>query len=401
MSALQRITASIILFLTISPGLSWAQGYNATFELYNKTFNFYVDSSIVLRDSVKLSEDYIHRSYSILDNSNYQSVLDSLIYYKEKHDLNDWLYYQLIRKAAEMISPKQANYERYTFYKWFLMVKSGYDARLTIANNRIIFYVYNNEDIADIPFMMFKNKKYMCLNYHDYNHANLNDVPPYDMIGIPEAKKAFSYKVTRMPDFKPENYKEKRVAFNYKHRAYHFIIKLNPEVDAIFKNYPGVDFESYFNIPLTKETYSSLIPLLRKNVKGMEQRKGVDYLMKFTRYAFLYQDDKDNFGKEKRLSPEETLYSRYSDCDDRAALFFFLVKEIYNLPMIALLYPTHITMAVQFDKPVGDPILYNGKVYSICEPTPQKEDMAIGRISDKLKVLSYQVVYSYQPVKLN
>jgi hypothetical protein len=60
----------------------------------------------------------------------------------------------------------------------------------------------------------------------------------------------------------------------------------------------------------------------------------------------------------------------YSDCDDRVALFYYLVKEIYNLPMIALLYPTHVTMAVPFDKPVGAPVLYKGKKYSICEPTP-------------------------------
>jgi hypothetical protein len=401
MSKLQNLIAGILVYLIAVPSFSKAQGYTTSFELFNKTFNLYVDSSIVLRDSVELDEDYIYRSYMRLDHGNYQIVVDSLIDYKVKHDLNDWLYYQLIRKAAETLSPKKDNYERYTFYKWFLMVKSGYDARLTIANNRIIFYVYNNEDIADIPFLMFKNKKYMCLNYHDYKNANLNDVPPHDMISIPEARKAFSYKVTRMPDFKPENYKQKSVGFNYKHRSYHFNIKLNPEVDAIFKNYPVVDFESYFNIPLTKETYSSLIPLLKKTLKDMGQKKGVDYLMKFTRYAFLYQDDEDNFGKEKRLSPEETLFSKYSDCDDRVALFFYLVKEIYDVPMIALLYPTHITMAVKLDKPIGDPILYNGKVYSLCEPTPQKENLNIGKMGAKMKLLNYQVVYSYQPVKLN
>ena len=118
----------------------------------------------------------------------------------------------------------------------------------------------------------------------------------------------------------------------------------------------------------------------------MKQKKGIDYLMRFTRYAFLYENDEENFGKEKRLSPEETLFSKYSDCDDRAALFFYLVKEIYNVPMIALLYPTHITMAVQFDTPVGgDPIVYKGKTYSICEPTPQKEDLGIGKMSADLK----------------
>jgi len=33
--------------------------------------------------------------------------------------------------------------------------------------------------------------------------------------------------------------------------------------------------------------------------------------------------------------------------------FFLIVKEIYKLIMIAMLYPTHITIAVQFDTPVG------------------------------------------------
>jgi hypothetical protein len=88
---------------------------------------------------------------------------------------------------------------------------------------------------------------------------------------------------------------------------------------------------------------------------------------------------------------------KYSDCDDRAALFFYLVKEIYNLPMITLLYPTHITMAVQFDKPVGKPIIYMGKIYSLCEPTPQAEDLRIGQVASKLKNTPYKVVYQYIP----
>ncbi|MHA4894556.1 hypothetical protein ACXZ1K_07370 [Pedobacter sp. PWIIR3] len=375
------------------------KGHTINFELYNDTFNVYTDSAILLSPPSIISESFIKLSYNKLEQENYAPIIDSLQSYKKHHQLNDWLYYQLIRKTAESIAPKKYNYEMYTFYKWFLMVKSGYDARLTIAANRIIFYVYNSEDISDIPFLMFKGKKYMCLNYHDYNHANLNDEPPTDMIGIPEATQAFSYKVTRMPDFKPTDYEDKKIEFSYKHRVYHFNVKVNPKVDAIFTNYPGVDFESYFNIPLTKQTYSSLIPLLKKNVMGMGEKKGVDYLMKFTRYAFLYENDEENFGKEKRLSPEETLFSKYSDCDDRVALFFYLVKEIYNLPMIAMLYPTHITMAVQFEKPIGKPIIYDGKAYSLCEPTPQKEDLGIGQMSAKLQLASYQVVYSYDPKK--
>lgn len=388
-----------LIFSMISVTQSYSQdkGYNTSFEFYNDTFNLQIDSSIIVSSEVTLSKQSIITHYDRVNNGKYTAILDTLLAYKKAHQLNDWLYYQLIRKTAQAISPKKENYERYTFYKWFLLGKSGYDARLTIADNRIIFYVYNDEDISDIPFTIYKDRKYMCLNHHDYAYADLNKVPPYDMISIPEAKGAFSYKVTRMPDFKPEDYYEKQIQFSYKHKVYHFNIKLNSDVETIFANYPVVDFESYFNIPLSKETYGSLIPLLKKNVSGMKQKRGIDYLMRFTRYAFLYEDDDENFGKEKRLSPEETLFSKYSDCDDRAALFFYLVKEIYDLPMIAMLYPTHITMAVQFDKPVGHPIVYKGKTYSICEPTPQKENLNIGQLSSNLKNIPYKVVYAYEP----
>jgi hypothetical protein len=368
------------------------------FEFYGGTFNSGIDGGLMVNVAEKLSPQIIRSFYEAVNGSNYQPLIDSLNTYRQKHQLNDWLYYQLIRKTAQQISPKAANYSQYTLYKWFLLAKSGYDARLALTGDKVIFYVFNDEDIEDIPFFNVDGKKYMCLNYHDYANANLNLDPPLPVaIYIPEAVNAFSYKVTRMPDFKPEDYFDKELQFTYKHKVYYFNIKLSKDVESIFANYPVVDFGSYFNIPLSKETYGSLIPLLKKNIAGMNQKKGVDYLMRFTRYAFLYEDDENNFGKEKRLSPEETLFARYSDCDDRAALFFYLVKEIYNLPMIALLYPTHITMAVQFDKPVGSPIIYKGKAYSLCEPTPQLEDLKIGQLSAKLKNKPYEVVYQYIP----
>lgn len=386
----------LILFLSVSSGRVLAN--NFSFEFYSGTFNFELDPGSEIDFSGSLSATAVQNFYDKLDKSKYHSILNSLLAYKEKHQLNDWIYYQLIRKTAQQISPKAENYHRYTLYKWFLLSKSGYDARLSIGNNRIVFYVRNDENINDIPFFSIEGNKYMCLNYHDYGKIDFEKDKVYPVnVDIPEAKNAFSYKVTRMPDFKPESYNEKEIQFSYRSRPYHFQVKLNPEVENIFKNYPGVDFESYFNIPLSRETYHSLIPILRKNIEGMSQKKGVDYLMRFTRYAFLYQTDENNFGKEKRLSPEQTLFSKYSDCDDRAALFFYLVKEIYNLPMIALLYPTHISMAVQFDKAQGKSIIYKGQKYSVCEPTPQNRDLRIGQIAANLEGLNYEVVYQYNP----
>lgn len=359
-------------------------------------FEFDIDSRVDFTDP--LSTESIQVFYQNILKTNFAPIVEALIAYKDQHKPDDWLFYQLIRKTAQQISPKADNYKRYTLYKWFLLSKSGYDAMLAISGDKLLFYVQCDENIYNIPFRIRNGKQYVCLNYHDYGSIDFEKTR-FSEIAIknPEATKAFSYKITQLPDFKKEDYEEKDLSFNYYQTDYHFKIKLNPEVKNIFANYPVVDYESYFNIPLSRETYTSLIPSLKKYIKGMKTKNGVDYLMRFTRYAFLFESDSMNFGKEKRLSPEQTLLYENSDCDDRAALFFYLVKEIYDLPMIVLAYPKHITIAVQFDKPVGKPIVYNGQRYYICEPTPQKEDLGIGQSLPELKKINYEVVYAYHP----
>lgn len=56
-----------------------------------------------------------------------------------------------------------------------------------------------------------------------------------------------------------------------------------------------------------------------------------------------------------------------------------VLQQYNNLPMIVLSYPQHITVAVEFDKPIGHPLVYKGNNYWICEPTPQKKDLRIGQ----------------------
>lgn len=346
-----------------------------------------------------ISEASIQSFYSSINQSHYQPFIQKLLAYKEQYKLDDWLYFQLIRKTAQQISPKAANYERYTLYKWFMLAKSGYDATLKIGGNRLLLYVQSNENIFEIPYHTKNGKQYVCLNYHDYGSQIDFEKEPFTEVNIqiPEAVNAFSYKVTKLPDFKPQDYAEKELAFNYLDNNYHFKIKMTPQIQTLFANYPVVDYESCFNIPLSKETYASLIPVLKKNMKGLNTKSGVDYLMRFTRYAFLFEKDSDQFGKEKRMTPEQTLLYKQSDCEDRVALFYYLVKEIYQLPMIVLVYPAHVTIAVKFDKPIGKPIVYNGSKYSVCEPTPQSEDLLVGQLLPSLKNQTYEVAFEYKP----
>ena len=396
---------TIILFLIIlfsfNPFLVNSQNsQNITVSFCGDPVSLHIDSSLTVKFDASLSKETIQAFYTQLNSGNYKPLVSALLDYKDQHQLNDWLYYQLIRRTAQQISPKAENYYRYTLYKWFLLTKSGYNASLAIGQDRLLFYVQSNDNIYDIPLYLRGGKQYVCLNYHDYGYIDFEKEKMFETyIEVPEAQNAFSYKVTNLPDFKSNVYAEKNISFQYKQKIRHYKLALNTQVQAMFTNYPGVDFESYFNIPMSTKTYSSLIPVLRKDMQGMNQKNGIEYLMQFTRNAFGYANDQSAFGKEKRLSPEQTLQYSYSDCDDRSGLFFYLVKEIYDLPMIVLVYPAHVTIAVKLDKPVGDAIVYNGEKYSVCEPTPQGMELKVGEILPALKKTAYDVVYAYHPNK--
>ncbi len=396
------ILSFVAFFGFLQASVGQTEHRKISFDFYGDPIEFSCASFGDMNFADTLSRETIRSFYDRLLSSDYQSTINALLSYKQQRHPDDWVYYQLVRRTAESVSPKKENYFRYTLYKWFLLNKSGYDATLNVVGDKLLFYVQSDDDIYDIPFFSMNQKKYICLNYHDYGH-NI-DFDKYKRVNVgivvPEAQNKFSYKlVKQLPDFKPESYYEKDLAFQYNDVSYHFRIKLNDEVKKIFTNYPVADYELYFNAPLSKETYNSLIPQLKKNVKGMGVKQGVDYLVHFTRYAFNYAPDKDNFGTEKHLSPEQTLLYDRSDCEDRAALFYCLVKEIYNLPMIVLAFPNHLTIAVKFDKPVGNQVVYNGAAYSVCEPTPQADDLPIGQLSPDLKSAPYQVAYVYDPAK--
>jgi len=350
--------------------------------------------------SIDIDEEKINSFYKEICKKDYSPVIETLLKYKAVNHLDDWLFYQLIRRVAQEISPKYSNYNNYTLYKWFLLVQCGYDAKLAFVKNKLLFYVQSNDNIYDIPLFKLDDKQYVCLNSHDFEKIDFdnNQLKKVD-INIKNACNVFSYKIKTIPLFKEAASDIKELVFVYKDTERKFNVTLDYNTGVAFKNYPTVDFESYFNIPLSKPAYTSLIPQLKKNLQKMTQLEGIDYLMQFTRNAFMFQTDQKNFGTEKRLSPELTLMNKYSDCDDRAALFYYLVKEMYDLPMIILVFPSHIAVAVAFKKPVGFAINYNGKKYSVCEPTPQKLNLSVGQLMPELYSSSYEIAFAYTPIK--
>ena len=335
-----------------------------------------------------------------MDSDRMISVASSLRKLKDQQRLNDWLFYQLIRRTAENCISKDSDYIGYTLYKWYLLKETGYEPLISISTDKILLYVKSTDAIYNLPLKNYDNKQYVCLNYHDYGYnIELQKEHFVNLASNIKPGENFNFNIQEIPVIDKHAYQSKQLNFTYKQKEEYITVLVNPELRSYFKNYPVTDYQNQFNIPISRETHQSLINSLKLKVKKLSVNDGVEYLMYFTRNAFAYEKDSEIFGREKRFSPEETLLYETSDCEDRSALFFYLVKEIYDLPMIVLAYEDHVTVAVKLDKEAKSKIIYNNETYTVCEATPQAKDLKIGMMVKGLEKKSFEISYVYTPTK--
>jgi hypothetical protein len=103
----------------------------------------------------------------------WSEIIPELSIIRNKLNLSDWHYYQLIRKVSQQILPKERDYWGYTYCKWFFLARSGYRPMLCTIDNKLLLYIQSNSTIYNIPIKIINEKQYVCMNYHDYNH----DIP--------------------------------------------------------------------------------------------------------------------------------------------------------------------------------------------------------------------------------
>ncbi|MEN9952851.1 MAG: hypothetical protein RLZZ520_1119 [Bacteroidota bacterium] len=326
-----------------------------------------------------------------------QPAVNKITILQKELQLADWLVYQLIRRIAEQINSKYIDYTQYTLTKYVLLSAVGFEPLIYTSKEKILLYVKSSDTIYNLPNKIVNGLQYVCLNYHDYQFQINFQTEQFHKKFDAFIKQGidFNYRIDYLPSFQRESYSEKSISFQYKHKKESYKVLVKTEIQDYFTNYPVTEYRYQFNIPFSEITYNTLIPELKSRVKKLTIEKGVEYLMLFVRDGFEFETDTKLFGREKRLSAEETLISSSSDCEDRSALFFSLVKEIYNLPMAIISYPEHVNVAVLLPKPKGVSVVVGNQKFTICEPTPQKFKRGIGWMSKELRKQPYEIAYVY------
>jgi hypothetical protein len=117
---------------------------------------------------------------------------------------------------------------------------------------------------------------------------------------------------------------------------------------------------------------------IKPYIENKSEIDAVNFLLHFVQKATNYKSDKEQFGVEKPLFPEESLFYEFSDCEDRCILFSYLVSNLLGLKVVALDFPNHVATAVKFNDNIkGDFIIYKGSKFVICDPTYFGADVGV------------------------
>jgi hypothetical protein len=95
-----------LLGLLLSFTWARAQEKRICIDFYGSTFNSQIDNALILDVPTQLSQASVKGFYNKINAGNYQPVLDSLTAYKNRNQLNDWLYYSAHPQNGATNSPQ-------------------------------------------------------------------------------------------------------------------------------------------------------------------------------------------------------------------------------------------------------------------------------------------------------
>jgi hypothetical protein len=341
------------------------EGTPLSLNFYDTPFTVTYDERIKVRLPGKISENSISTFWEILSTSNYQTCLDQVLQIKNQLKLNDWGYCLLLDSIAEGIYGGSSS-ERNIFV-WFMLLKSGFDARIGFNNDKVFLLLPSLQIVYNTSYYVLGNDKYFVTSINT-PQEDIQKLFTYDG-KYKDANTRIDYTIHQTPDI-TKKFERKEFSFTYSGKQYNLWAEVNQNIIDYFKFYPQANYDIYFQAPLSQETSDEIINEMKPIIQNVPEDEAVNILLRFVQSAFTYKTDESQFGREKPMFPEETLYYPYSDCEDRSFLFAFLINRLLGLSVVGLDYPGHVATAVKFTKNIdGDFISFNNERYIICDPT--------------------------------
>lgn len=344
---------------------------------------FYLNNSLNRKCSLNgLNENAIADAYEALCNSDYKPLLADCAQIRKDLRLNDWGVFTLVRQVADTYC---GTANESIVMQQFLLNEMGYKARMArkATEDKMMLFVATDCSIYAHPYITLNGQNY-------YNLSGNNEQCQFYMCqkDSPKAKNSVGMQLKEAPLFPGTVVSSTHQA---KGSAARVTVDDPKALMDFYKDYPQCDYSVYFNAPVNAAMENRILSSLAPLVQGRNEADAANILINFVQTAFQYQTDGQQFGYEKPFFVEELFYYPYSDCEDRAMLFSYLVRKLLGLDVVLLDYPEHIATAVRFNGNVsGDYLMVNGRKYIVCDPT--YIGASIGMTMPRYKTVSAKVL---------
>lgn len=364
-------------------------------SFYSEVIDVDYHINMLIESKVRAEERSMVQYFRNMESTDYQLLLNNLQAVQDEFQLNDWLTYELMTKAVDKIYTNHSSLQK-TLTCWFLLSKAGFDTRLTYLNQKAFLYVHTKDELFEVP--MIEEKGEIFVNLSSIHKQKKQQAALYMLNFIAnESGRPFSFSLTKLPQLTAK-INTTNLEFINGDIRHNLQVKTDETIAELMHAYPFFAEEKYLEVPLSPTVAQSLLPQLRHKIKGLSNYKAVQLIAAFTRSGFKYREDKQHFGKSKPMIADELFHYDYSDCEDRSALFYTLVRALLDLPMIVVAYSDHLTVAVHLPEMSGNAITYQGKKYYICDPTGPSNSNEIGFAPKGYEREKFEIIGNYMGV---
>ena len=335
---------------------------NTTLTFYGTSLKFNVDKKIKQADFYPQTQKGIENFFSIMAVSDYDTLLYGIKRTCKEMELNDWGVYLLVDKLAHVLFSTPDNEK---LLSWFLLNKLGYSVRVALGADKHVVLLHEVKGkIYSTPNYTISNRKFYILS--KYNKGNIKSIYTYEQ-DYPGATKLLDFSLKRLP-LLVKNLHTKTVSFDENGKVYSFTYRYNQNLIDFMKTYPQVDYKVFFNAPLEYETYKDIASNMKQYTEKKKASEALNFVLHFVQKAFKYERDQEQFGREKVMFAEETLFYNNSDCEDRAVLYARLVKDLFGIGVVGVKYKDHMSAALHVPMR-GDSVKVSGQRYLLADPT--------------------------------
>ncbi len=294
------------------------------------------------------------------------SVLAALQRQRQQMMLDDFPYAQLVYRTALTMANGDTTVAR--LLAWHFLVKSGYAVRIGFSGSKVHLLLKADETLFGVSFFTTGQGRFYALDLEGGLPPQVGAIRTYDG-DYPDAKNAVAFQMAELPRL-VEDLEPRTLRFAYGDRKYEISVSVNRNLIDLLTYYPQTQLQGYLNAEIESSAVDELVAALRPLVAGRSEVDAVNLILRFVQTAFEYKTDNQQFQREKWMFPEETLFYPFSDCEDRAILFSYLVRRLVSLDVVGLVYSDHVATAVRFTTAIdGDSRMYNGVRYIVADPT--------------------------------